>query len=1564
MLLPMLNIPPSPRAPSDASAGTQQLARAGWLTALRWLAAALLFLCSLVVAAWLILQWGILPRIEHWRPVLEARASEALGVPVRIGVISVTQDEGGMRWARAIELRDVVLYEPASAASIAPPESAMPRPPSVPPAASEALRLPRVRVALSPTSLLPGWDGQWRPRFTQLLIEGAKLELRRDAQGRIRLAGLPSKGEDGDAEGRAEDWFFSQPEFILRDATLTWFDEQRAAVPVVMTDVDLSVRNSVRSHVLRGGATPPSGWGARFTLQGEFTQPLFAGSGDSRVLARPGDWRRWRGTLQAGLPVIDLAALRPHAELPFGLESGSGALSAELDVRQARVLGARTELEMRDVVLRTDPQAHTAATAAAPAPGQRQPLVFARLAGHLSGRLDRAVDGHPTGGELMAERFGFTTADGLIWPAADARLRWRSAADGALVGGELRAERIDFALLHRVLAGLPSDRLDDALRERLRSLDPRGVATGVQASWDGSLHSPSRYRLQARLAGLQLAAETPTVTPEPAAVAASGAAALGRPGVHGADVELLATETGGSARIALRGGALEFPGVFALPRVEFDDLGADLDWRIDAAPGSGAPHLELRARGVRFANADAQGEFDATWSSARPGASATATSASTDVERLAGYSRLPGVLDLNGRLSRAQATRVARYLPLRVPAGVRRYVEQAVQGGRAAAVDFQVRGDLRDFPFTAAEAGKAASGEFRVAAQLEDVRFAYLPDEPAVAATAGSPAAAEARSTWPAFSDVQGELIFERRAIVLRGLQGRLASVGSGALRLSGVQGGIADWDHRATLRLEGEARGPLADALAFVNTTPVGGWTGDALAQASAGGAKQAPLALQLALDIPLHDDAAGRQSGDDPAKGAANAARANAPRSSTGEPLARVRGSLVLAGNDLRLRPDLPLLTNAKARIAFTENSFSLSAGSAGMLGGQSSVQGARGDDGGLRFDVQGTVSADGLAQATELGLPAGAAASFSGQTAYRLALGFKDGRIEWQLDSDLVGLAADLPVPLRKTAGEALPLRVQAGTPPALPAAGGAPRDLLRVELGPEAARVVQARWLREHVPGGTRVLSGGIGVFDAAPQISEGVAASIRLPGLDADAWRQVAERWGVGGAAGPGPNPGTSAGAGASPSTRGFDSDYAPSALALQVQTLQIGGRQFNGVVAGLSRGRAAEAALWRINVDARELHGYGEYHPAGVRGAEGVGRILARLTRLALPQSEADAVGSLLEEAAPTHLPALDVAIDDLELRGKRLGRFEIVAHNRMLAGGAAGWQLERLGLTTPEARFSARGEWAAPGSRDARRRAVLDFELDVADGGALLARLGQPGVLRGAKGKMGGRISWLGSPLAIDYPSLAGRMTIAFDGGQFLRADPGIAKLLGVLSLQALPRRLLFDFRDVFEQGFAFDSVSGDATIEHGVATTRNLRMRGVQAVVLMEGSADIQHETQDLRVWVVPEINAGTASLAVAVINPAVGLGSFLAQWLLRRPLALAGTRQFHVTGPWAEPEVERIERGLGEAPPALDAPASGPGTFDASPSAPGTSDATPTVPQTSNARPSAPLGPTTGQ
>jgi uncharacterized protein YhdP len=363
-------------------------------------------------------------------------------------------------------------------------------------------------------------------------------------------------------------------------------------------------------------------------------------------------------------------------------------------------------------------------------------------------------------------------------------------------------------------------------------------------------------------------------------------------------------------------------------------------------------------------------------------------------------------------------------------------------------------------------------------------------------------------------------------------------------------------------------------------------------------------------------------------------------------------------------------------------------------------------------------------------------------------------------------------------------------------------------------------------------------------------------------------------------------------------------------VALRAQELRWGSRRFNSVLIGASD----DQGLWRANVTADQLDGYIEYRPARRRAATNPGRVYARLARLSIPKGEGDQQVEALLDEPPTAVPGVDVVVDDFELRGKRLGKVEIEASNRTRREPGKEpvreWRLEKLAFTVPEAQFTGTGSWAAAGP-NARRRASIDFKLAVADSGAFLERLGAGKALRGGKGQLSGQVSWVGSPFSPDYPTLSGQVNVSMDAGQFLKAEPGAARLLSVLSLQSLPRRLSLDFRDLFEQGFSFDNVTGDVGIAEGVARTNNLRMRGPAAVVLMEGSADLARETQDLRAVVVPEINAGTASLAFAIINPAVGIGTFLAQVFLRRPLIEAGTREFHVSGSWDDPKVERVER-----------------------------------------------------
>ena len=269
-------------------------------------------------------------------------------------------------------------------------------------------------------------------------------------------------------------------------------------------------------------------------------------------------------------------------------------------------------------------------------------------------------------------------------------------------------------------------------------------------------------------------------------------------------------------------------------------------------------------------------------------------------------------------------------------------------------------------------------------------------------------------------------------------------------------------------------------------------------------------------------------------------------------------------------------------------------------------------------------------------------------------------------------------------------------------------------------------------------------------------------------------------------------------------------------------------------------------------------------------------------------------------------MPGLDIVADSFELRGMKLGRLELAATNAAIMTPGREWRISKLALTNPDANLRATGRWLLNGNDG---QSTLNYELDINDAGHLLDRVGFEKALKGGKGRMEGDLNWKGSPSAFDFPTLSGNMNLRINSGQFLKADPGVAKLLSVMSLQSLPRRLTLDFRDLFTDGFAFDSIASTAAISRGVLKTDTFKMRGVNAVVLIDGTVDLSEETQNLNVVVIPEINAGGASVIYGLaVNPVIGLGSFLAQLFLRNPLSQALSQEYVITGPWKDPVVKK--------------------------------------------------------
>jgi uncharacterized protein (TIGR02099 family) len=730
----------------------------------------------------------------------------------------------------------------------------------------------------------------------------------------------------------------------------------------------------------------------------------------------------------------------------------------------------------------------------------------------------------------------------------------------------------------------------------------------------------------------------------------------------------------------------------------------------------------------------------------------------------------------------------------RLPQPVVDYLKASIRGGRSNDVRLRLKGPLAQFPFD-----EPGTGTFQIVAKVADADFRYA-------------------DGWPAATGLTGDLIFEGKAMRIVASRGELAGVQASTVRAS-----IPDLFHgNAHVLLEFRAEDQTSDFLRFIATSPVTRYLDGATEGMTAKGLGR----LQLQLDVPIGKPDAFKLSGD-----------------------------YQLVENEITVAFDAPPFTGVGGQIQFTESGIAVRSLAAKILGGPATLSVATRGDGTIAVNAQGTATAPQMLHFFGENL----LRHVSGAAAWQGTLTGGRGRpVTLTVQSQLIGIAADLPPPLRKDAVEPMPLRLERVIP------GKSQGDSIRVSLGPS----IEANFLRRR-EGAQYVMDRGVISVNEPAVLPDraGMTVTGNLPYADADRWRALF--------------------GGKDPTGSSLS-----SAFDIKIGELDFAGRRLNDVT--LRAGTSGN--VWIANVSSRELAGEIAWRP------EGLGRLIARLKYFSLP----DATPGRPDEPPPRDLPALDIIADRLVLGGNDLGKLELVAVNKALD-----WRIEKLVLTGPESKLSADGVWQS--WRLQPRFSVNVTSLEVSDIGKYLERMGYPRTVQGGTARLTGKLSWAGSPQSIDVNTLSGEILLNAQKGQFLKAEPGAGRLMGILSMQSW---LQLDFRDLYTKGFAFESLSTRATVENGVLRTSEFHVKGASARVNMTGEVDLVKETQDLRATVEPSLTDSLA-VAVAVINPVWGLGALILQNLLSNPIGQALTFEYHVTGSWAEPKVERLKAQVRSAP-----------------------------------------------
>jgi len=733
-------------------------------------------------------------------------------------------------------------------------------------------------------------------------------------------------------------------------------------------------------------------------------------------------------------------------------------------------------------------------------------------------------------------------------------------------------------------------------------------------------------------------------------------------------------------------------------------------------------------------------------------------------------------------------------------------------------VPLAVGNATREWLANALVAGRSSDVKFRVKGNLADFPFVDGKSGVFQVSAHATDGVLQYVDGWPRIENIVVDLNFRGKRMDINASQATIFGA-----RLTKVHAAIADLQSAdPMLEVNGEAEGPIPDFLRFIEESPVA--TMIEHFTENSRGQGRGKLQLKLAIPLVRHDET-------------------------------KVSGAFQFMSSQLTPGADLPPLEQVNGKLEFTESSLRAQNVTAAILGGPATINASTQRDGVVRVTVQGRATADALRRTLNVPM----LVSVQGAADWRTTFTMRKRPADIVVESNLQGLAFELPAPLAKTAAESVPFRIE------------------RNMLGPQQDRVllsygniVSMNLVRTREGPRFAIERGTVTFGGPAPAPERpGIAVSGTLAAFDLDQWR-------------------------AALSAAKEDTRFDVASINVKLGTLDAFGRRFHDTAVNARD----QGGAWVASVSGRELNGEVTWR------AQGKGRLVARMKDLKIPAGNAGSAGAhpavAADKSRVLEPPALDLVVENFQMRDMNLGKLELLA-----VPDGRDWRIEKLALSNPDATLTADGLWQAQLSQP---RTQFNVKLEVHDIGKLFTRLGYPEGVRRGTAKLDGSVAWSGAPYEIDYPSLTGNLVLEANNGQFVKVDPGIGKLLGILSLQALPRRITLDFKDVFSDGFAFDEILATVKINKGVAATENFRMQGPPARIQMSGEVDLARESQKLRVRVTPAVGASVATL-IGFANPLVGLGSFLASTIFDDPLGKLVSYQYDVTGTWSDPQVAKV-------------------------------------------------------
>ena len=466
--------------------------------------------------------------------------------------------------------------------------------------------------------------------------------------------------------------------------------------------------------------------------------------------------------------------------------------------------------------------------------------------------------------------------------------------------------------------------------------------------------------------------------------------------------------------------------------------------------------------------------------------------------------------------------------------------------------------------------------------------------------------------------------------------------------------------------------------------------------------------------------------------------------------------------------------------------------------------------------------------------------------------------------ELSGDMKNVSSHLPSPLEKSAGEPLPFTMNVKG------------NLQGFEL---TGLVGENNHFNSHWMLGERLsLERAIWASDSKtlPPLPEHSGVELNLPAMDGAEWLALFQQ-GVGNQVG--------------------NTTHFPEHITLRTPILSLGGQRWNNlsiISEPSANGTVVEAQGREINASLA-MHNNAPW--------------LANIKYLYYNPSVAKSNGTSSPFAAANQIsfqgwPDAQIRCQQCWFWGQKYGRIDgdiaINGNTLTLSNGL---------LDTGYARLTADGEWVnAPGNeRTSIKGKLRGKKIDAA-----VEFFGVSTPIRNSSFNFEYDLHWRNPPWQPDEATLNGIIRTHLGKGELTDISTGHAgQLLRLLSVDALLRKLRFDFSDTFGEGFYYDSINSTAWIKDGVLHTDDTLVDGLEADIAMKGSVNLVQRKLNMEAVVAPEISATVGVAAAFAVNPIVGAAVFAASKVLGPLWSKVSILRYHISGTIDQPQINEVLR-----------------------------------------------------